>query len=90
LLATAFREYGWNLTGGLGCDLTDIPMHIYESDGEKHVTPCAETILTERATEVLINNALMPVVSVKGQDVVRIPRFQSIADPPASLAGRWR
>ncbi|MBN2131069.1 MAG: type VI secretion system contractile sheath large subunit [Sedimentisphaerales bacterium] len=90
LLATAFRECGWNLTGGLGCDLADIPLHIYESDGQRHVTPCAETILTERATNVLINNALMPVVSLKGRDITRIPRFQSIADPPASLAGRWR
>jgi len=90
LLAVAFRECGWDLTGGLGCDLTDIPMHIYESAGERQVTPCAETILTERATEILINNGLMPVVSVKGQDVIRIPRFQSIADPPAPLAGRWR
>jgi len=90
LLASAFREYGWALTGGLGCDLTGLPMHIYTSDGEKHVTPCAETILTERAMEVLIGKGLMPVISIKGRDAVRVPRFQSIADPPAPLTGPWR
>jgi len=90
LLAGSFREFGWNLTSGLRCDLTGIPMHIYTSDGEKHITPCAETVLTERAMEVLIGKGLMPVLSIKGRDAVRLPRFQSIADPPAPLAGPWR
>jgi type VI secretion system protein ImpC len=65
-------------------------MHIYTSDGEKHITPCAETILTERAMEVLIEKGLMPVLSIKGRDAVLIPRFQSIADPLSALAGPWR
>ena len=90
LLAGAFREFGWALTGGLGRDLADIAMHIYTSDGEKHVTPCAETILTERAMEVLIDKGLMPVLSIKGRDAVLLPRFQSIAEPLSALAGPWR
>ncbi len=90
LLAWAFRECGWSLTGGLGCDLAGIPMHVYRSDGEKRVTPCAETILTERAMQVLIGRGLMPVLSVKGRDMVRVPRFQSIAEPLTPLAGPWR
>ncbi|MHC4494336.1 MAG: type VI secretion system contractile sheath domain-containing protein [Planctomycetota bacterium] len=89
LLAGAFREFGWSLTNGLRCDLAGIPMHIYQSDGEKHVTPCAETILTEPAMEILIGKGLMPVVSIKGRDAIRVPRFQSIAEPPAPLTGPW-
>ena len=90
LLGMAFREFGWSLTGGLGRYLTGIPIHIYESEGEKRVTPCAETYLTERAMELIIGRGLMPVLSIKGQDAVQVPRFQSIADPPAPLAGPWR
>jgi type VI secretion system protein ImpC len=90
LLANAFSEFGWNLTDGLGCDLSGLPMHIYESDGQKHVTPCAETILTERAFGILIDKGLMPVVSVKGRDAVRLPRFQSIASPLTPLSAPWR
>lgn len=90
LLAEAFREFGWSLTGGLGQDLAGLPMHIYTSDGEKHVTPCAETILTERAMEVLIEKGLMSVLSIKGRDAVLVPRFQSVAKPLAPLAGPWR
>jgi type VI secretion system protein ImpC len=90
LLGMAFREFGWALTGGLGSYLTGIPMHIYESEGERRVTPCAETYLTERAMEQIIGKGLMPVISTKGEDAVQVPRFQSIADPPAPLAGPWR
>jgi type VI secretion system protein ImpC len=90
LLAQAFREFSWNLTGGLGCDLSGLPLHIYESAGQKHVTPCAETILTERAYTSIIDKGLMPAVSVKGRDAVRLPRFQSLASPPAPLSGPWR
>ena len=90
LLAEAFSEFGWSLTNGLRCDMVGIPVHIYESDGDKQVTPCAETIITERAMEVLIGRGLIPVLSIKGRDAVRVPRFQSIADPPAPLAGPWR
>jgi len=90
LLAGAFCEFGWSFTNGLRCDLAGMPMHIYHSNGEKYVTPCAETILTERAMESLIGRGLMPVLSIKGRDAVRVPRFQSIADPPAPLAGPWR
>ncbi len=90
LLAEAFREFGWALTGGLGRDLAGIHMHIYTSDGEKHITPCAESILTERAMEVLIDKGLMPVLSIKDRDAVLLPRFQSIAEPLSPLAGPWR
>jgi type VI secretion system protein ImpC len=90
LLADAFREFGWALTGGLGQDLASLPMHLYTCDGEKQITPCAETILTERAMEVLIEKGLMPVLSIKGRDAVLVPRFQSIAEPLAPLAGPWR
>jgi type VI secretion system protein ImpC len=90
LLAEAFCESGWNLMGGLRRDLTGMPIHIYESNCEKRTTPCAETVLTERAAEILINKGLMPVISVKGRDAIHVPRFQSIADPLAPLAGPWR
>lgn len=90
LLAAAFREGGWSLTEELQCELACLPMHVYKSEGESHVTACAETYLTERAMQVLIDKGLIPLLSVKGRDAIRMPRFQSIALPPAPLAARWR
>ncbi|MFB0556065.1 MAG: type VI secretion system contractile sheath domain-containing protein [Phycisphaerae bacterium] len=90
LLAAAFRTSGWSLTGELQQELTGLPMHVYKSNGETHVTPCAETFLTERAMEILIGKGLVPLLSIKGRDAVRVARFQSIAEPSAPLAGRWQ
>jgi len=89
LLAEAFREFGWSFTRGLGCEMGQLPMHIYKSDGEKHITPCAEAFLTERAMQILIDKGLMPLISIKGRDAALLPRFQSIAEPLAPLAGSW-
>ncbi|MHC5060823.1 MAG: type VI secretion system contractile sheath domain-containing protein [Planctomycetota bacterium] len=90
LLAEAYRELGWSFTRGLGCELGQLPMHIYKSGGEKHITPCAEAFLTERAMQVLIDKGLMPLISIKGRDAVLLARFQSIAEPLAPLSGSWR
>lgn len=90
LVATAYRKCGWALSSGLDSEMTGIPMHEFVWSGEKQITPCAETLLTDRATEVLIGKRLMPVLSVRDRDAVRVPRLQSIAQPPARLAGRWK
>jgi len=89
LLAAAFRDAGWSLTDALQQEVGGLPMHVYKCGGETRVTPCAETVLTDRAMQALIDKGLCPALSVKGRDSVRIARFQSIAAPPAPLAGRW-
>ena len=90
LFGTSFSESGWSLTNGLRCDIGPLPMHVFKIDDETNITPCAETFLTERAMQIIIDNGLMPVISIKRQDAVKIPRFQSITKPLSDLAGRWR
>ena len=50
--------------------------------------PCAEVVLSDRAAEIILDGGLMPLLSLRDQDVVRLARFQSIADPLAPLAGQ--
>jgi type VI secretion system protein ImpC len=70
-------------------EIEKLPLHVYEGDGASQVKPCAEVVLTEDAVERLVEEGLIPLVSFKGRDVARVARFQSIADPPGSLAGPW-
>jgi hypothetical protein len=53
------------------------------------VTPPSEVVLTLRAVERLLEAGLVPVLSLKGQEIVRVARFQSIASSLRALAGRW-
>ena len=89
LLAQAFSHHGWNLRPGVVQDIDGLPLHVYKEQGESRVKPCAEVVLTERAAEIILDNGLMPLLSFRKQDSVRLARFQSLADPLTHLAGRW-
>jgi len=89
LLAQSFSEYGWEMRPGMHLQIDCLPLHVYEQDGESELNPCAEALLTEEAAEHILENGLMPLVTVKGRDAVRLLRFQSIAKPLRALAGRW-
>jgi hypothetical protein len=43
-----------------------------------------------RAAEKLLDAGLVPVLSLKGSESVRVARLQPIASPLRALAGRWR
>lgn len=89
LLAESFTASGWALTPGERLDVENLPLHVTRTDGEATAKPCAEALLTERAARAMLDSGVMPLASMKGRDAVRLLRFQSIAAPAASLAGRW-
>jgi type VI secretion system protein ImpC len=89
LLAQTFSEQEWEMRTGTVASIDGLPLHVYQRDGEQALQPCAEALLTEDAAERILDRGLMPLVSLKGQDVVRLVRFQSIAQPLRALAGRW-
>jgi type VI secretion system protein ImpC len=90
LLAKTFAESGWAMRPGAHLDIEGLPLHVIRDEGEASAKPCAEALLTERAANRLLDTGLMPLVSMKASDAVRLVRFQSVAHPNASLAGRWR
>jgi type VI secretion system protein ImpC len=89
LLGQAFSSDGWALRPGAHTEIGGLPLHVYEAGGEKRLKPCAELLMTESDAEWILDRGLMPLVSLKNQDAVRLLRFQSIAEPLAPLSGRW-
>jgi type VI secretion system protein ImpC len=89
LLAQSFSAYGWEMDRRFIQDIEQLPMHMYKEDGETVYQPCAEVLLTQSACERMMEHGLMPLVSYKNTDHVKLARFQSIADPVTGLAGRW-
>ena len=89
LLAQSFSQDGWEMRPGVIAEIDGLPLHVYEQNGESVLKPCAEALLTIEAAERILDCGLMPLVSLKGRDAVRLARFQSIADPPRALVGPW-
>jgi type VI secretion system protein ImpC len=89
LLAQSYSSYGWEMGRALMQDIDGLPVHVHERDGETVFQSCAEVQLSENAAEQLIEYGLMPLVSYRDTDRVRLVRFQSITDPVTALKGRW-
>jgi type VI secretion system protein ImpC len=65
-------------------------LYVYQDDAGESVTkPCAEVLFTEETVDMLLGRGLMPLISFKNQDQIRLARFQSLTSPPVTLMGRW-
>jgi type VI secretion system ImpC/EvpB family protein/type VI secretion system ImpB/VipA family protein len=90
LIAVAFAENGWEFEPGDALDVEDLPAHVYEEAGERVMQPGTEVLLSERAMNAVLARGLMPILGHRQRNVVRLARFQSLAEPTAALAGLWR
>jgi len=70
-------------------EIDQLPLHIGQKAGESQAKPCSEVLLTEEAVERMLDEGLIPLVSFKDRDRVRLARFQSIGNTPRGLEGRW-
>lgn len=89
LLAQSYRLYGWEMGQALRREIENLPMHIYQEDGETKTKPCAEIVLTEGMLENLLESGLMPVISFRDSEKVRIARFQPVSSNSTNLSGKW-
>ena len=89
LLAQTYRELSWDFGQRFVQDVDGLPLHMYKKDGQSVYQSCAEVQLSQSEAEQLMEYGVMPIVSFKNMDRIRLGRFQSIADPPTVLKGRW-
>lgn len=75
----------------LGCDelcpgsitqLDGLPVHSYRLQGEYEMTPCGGIWLSDSDARRLIELGVIPVLSVKNSDAVRVMGFQTLAGGP--------
>lgn len=90
LIAQAFSHAKWDMRPGQFQSVRSLPTHTWMEYGNPELKPCAEVLFTLKAAETMIGQGLMPVLSMKGSDEIRIGMFQSIAKPSSPLEGRWR
>lgn len=89
LIGEAFAREGWDLRPGQSSEVDGLPLHYYDEDGERAIKPCAEVLLTERASDRFAERGLIPVWWVRDTDRVRLVPFRSLARDKPALQGRW-
>lgn len=90
LFGRSFSKYEWRMGNHLEQDIENLPIHIYSDGFETFTKPCAEIVLTQFACEKLIGLGLMPLISFKDTDRVRLAGFQSATNLVSALIGRWK
>jgi len=88
LLAQGFSERGNGLAPGMSSNLEGLPLHLVRKDGVTMAKPCAEVVMGEEDAIELLEAGFIPMCTLRDQDVVRVPRVQSVAEPASRLAGR--
>jgi predicted component of type VI protein secretion system len=77
------------LAGGAEADdsheVDDLPFFSFRSDGDVEMYPSAEVFWGQRAADAALSRGLMPLLSARDRNAVRLVRLQSIADPPRAL-----
>lgn len=89
LVARSFTDFGWEMKKHLSQDIDDLPLVMYQIDGQRDYIPCGETLLSENASVQLQEQGLMPIVSFKNSNRIRLTKFQSCANPTTPLRGGW-
>ncbi len=65
-------------TGEESLNIHNLPVHSYKDSGEMVTKPCAEFLMTQSTAERLTDLGLMPLISMKGQDWIRLGGFRAL------------
>lgn len=79
LVGQSFMDKGWAMRLGDKLDVEDLPAYVLERDGEKRLLPCAEANLSESVGERLLALGLMPLLSYKHRNAVRVMGLRAMA-----------
>ena len=89
ILGQAYRQYGWQMGQFLRGYIENLPLYTYQQGGETKTTPCAEIVLTENSLEIILEQGLIPLISFRNSDKVKIEKISAVALPITNLEGRW-
>lgn len=89
LMGATFREVGFGWGRGIVQDIAGLPMYMYRKDGETLFLPPTESVLSEKAAQVLDSQGVMPLASFRNADRVRLTSFRSINRSSLALRGPW-
>jgi len=65
-------------TGEESLNIHNLPAHNYQDGGETVTKPCAEFLMTQKMADHLTELGFMPLISMKGQDWIRLGGFRAL------------
>ena len=89
LLAQSYKSSGSQMGMKLFRNLERLPVYYYRENNVTKILPIAEILLTDSFLESLLELGLIPFISIRDSDGIKVPRFQSVSSNNPKLAGCW-
>ena len=89
LLAHSYSLNRWAMGQSLYLNIEGLPTLVFDEAGMSKILPGSEFVVTESLFEDILQSGLMPIISYRNSDKIRLARFQSIAFPNKRLKGKW-
>ena len=87
LIAAASKDDdGWFGTGGDELVVDDLPAIAVERGGQKELLPGAEAWISDEAALMMLSRGLIPLISRRESNEVRLMGLRSLSDPPKDLS----
>jgi type VI secretion system ImpB/VipA family protein len=88
LMAQTVNQKGKNMQLGQVMSIGDMPFHyMIDQYGDQIALPCTERLLNTRTVTDVTARGFIPLLSIKGQNVIRQGSFQALG--AQELAGPW-
>ncbi|HIP24684.1 MAG TPA: type VI secretion system contractile sheath small subunit, partial [Rhodobacteraceae bacterium] len=88
LLAETKARQGGDMSLGSIMSLNDMPFHFMTDQyGDQVALPCTERLLSVSGAADVVARGFMPVISVQGQNIVKLGSFQAVGG--GELLGIW-
>ena len=85
LIARTFIQQGWKMQLGEYMEITDLPAYVQRFDDVAKLKSCAEICINDHTMEKILEQGIMPFISHRNLNLVRLARFESIAEPSVNL-----
>ncbi len=86
LIAQSYSQQGWDFSRGpVANKIEGLSLHVYQSDGESVIKPCAELLLRDRGADKLASQGVLSLRSVANCDSIVISNFRSVSVNGQSL-----
>jgi type VI secretion system protein ImpC len=89
LIGEAFQENEWSGGPVASLDIGELPAYIVTEDGDRRMHPCAEILLHDRAAQAIQDKGIMPLLSYRDRNAVRLFRLHPVVAPLTTMPGPW-
>lgn len=88
-LAQEFQLKSWNINADKSFEVGNLPLHIHSSQNSTFAASCVDIALSESDFTKILEQGVMPIISFRNSDSIRLSVLRSVSLESPILNGKW-